>query len=283
VPDTEDQNEFFVVYTGDRQMLRTVAALRRGRDAAGHRSAAPQMWGDEIAASRPKSPSPRSPRTSSSAPPSTGSEDNWVGEIGELALTEDGEIEAVIVDVGGFLGIGRSRSRSAWTRSSFAAAKAAVRRRPARLCERDRGRARAAWSLGMGRRLIGPTRTMTGPAQIRGAFPCQRSSSRRRIAEPTPRRVLGDLHEPDDDQREHRAQRRHQPHAEPGPTPTAAVEPEARARREAAHLALREDDHAGGEEGHAARHRAQDPRRGPSPRGRRRPPASAIISSMMRQ
>ena len=35
-----------------------------------------------------------------------GADDNWVGEISELALTESGEVEAVVIDVGGFLGIG---------------------------------------------------------------------------------------------------------------------------------------------------------------------------------
>lgn len=35
-----------------------------------------------------------------------GSNDEWVGEIGELVLTADGKVETMIVDVGGFLGIG---------------------------------------------------------------------------------------------------------------------------------------------------------------------------------
>lgn len=35
-----------------------------------------------------------------------GSNDNWVGEVSELSLAEDGKVDAFIVDVGGFLGIG---------------------------------------------------------------------------------------------------------------------------------------------------------------------------------
>lgn len=35
-----------------------------------------------------------------------GSDDNWVGEIETLILSDGGQIEEVIIDVGGFLGIG---------------------------------------------------------------------------------------------------------------------------------------------------------------------------------
>ena len=35
-----------------------------------------------------------------------GANDENVGEIGDVVLTEDGKVDAVIVDVGGFLGIG---------------------------------------------------------------------------------------------------------------------------------------------------------------------------------
>jgi hypothetical protein len=105
VPHAEDQNEFFVGLHGRPADVRTGRDIRRG-PAAGVSSAAPSSGATRCAASRPMSQPPRSRRTSSSAPRSTAPDDNWVGDVSDLALTEDGEIEAVIVDVGGFLGIG---------------------------------------------------------------------------------------------------------------------------------------------------------------------------------
>lgn len=35
-----------------------------------------------------------------------GTNDNWIGDLSELSLAEDGKIDGAIVDVGGFLGIG---------------------------------------------------------------------------------------------------------------------------------------------------------------------------------
>ena len=35
-----------------------------------------------------------------------GANDENVGGIGDIALTQDGKVDAVIIDVGGFLGVG---------------------------------------------------------------------------------------------------------------------------------------------------------------------------------
>ena len=105
VPDTDDEGEFFAVYTGDQQMLQGAEAFDEAALEEGTMRGT-EMWGDEIAGSQADIAFTSITTDELIGTSVYGSNDDWVGEIGELALTEDGQIEAVIVDVGGFLGIG---------------------------------------------------------------------------------------------------------------------------------------------------------------------------------
>jgi hypothetical protein len=106
VPDTDDEGEFFAVYTGDQGMLQDAEAFDEAAIQEGTVRGT-EMWGDEIAGSQADIDATSITTDELVGTTVYGSDDNWVGEIGELALTEDGQIEAVIVDVGGFLGIGQ--------------------------------------------------------------------------------------------------------------------------------------------------------------------------------
>lgn len=107
IKDSDDEGEFFVVYNGDRSTFESqqeydqAAAESEGMQRATERDDWEQqeqqveevdlatLTTDELLGARVY-----------------GSNDNWVGEISELALAEDGKVDAVIVDIGGFLGIG---------------------------------------------------------------------------------------------------------------------------------------------------------------------------------
>lgn len=107
IPDSDDEGEFFVVFTGDsstfesQQEYDQAAAESEGMQRATERDDWQQserqveevdlatLTTEELLGARVY-----------------GSDDNWVGEISELALAEDGKVDAVIVDIGGFLGIG---------------------------------------------------------------------------------------------------------------------------------------------------------------------------------
>jgi hypothetical protein len=105
VPDTDDEGEFFAVYTGDQQALQGAEAFDEAALQEGTLRGT-ETWGDELAGSQADIAFTSITTDELLGTAVYGSNDNWVGEIGELALTEDGEIEAVIIDVGGFLGIG---------------------------------------------------------------------------------------------------------------------------------------------------------------------------------
>ena len=105
MPHAEDQNEFFVVYTGDRAAFEQSqtfdeAALQPGQQRG------TEVWGEEMQG-RQAEVSPTAITSDELVGTSIyGPNDDWVGDVSDIALTEDGQIEAVIVDVGGFLGLG---------------------------------------------------------------------------------------------------------------------------------------------------------------------------------
>jgi hypothetical protein len=106
VPDTNDEGRFFVLYTGDRQMFEQSQAFDEASLQETGQQRGTQVWGDEIR--RDQSDVAFTSLTADDLVGTSvyGANDDWVGEISELAVTEDGQISAVIVDVGGFLGIG---------------------------------------------------------------------------------------------------------------------------------------------------------------------------------
>jgi hypothetical protein len=106
VPDTDDESEFFAVYTGDQQMLQGAQAFDEAAIEQGTVRGT-ETWGDEITGRQADIAFTSITTDELMGTAVYGSNDNWVGEIGEIALTQDGQIEAVIIDVGGFLGIGQ--------------------------------------------------------------------------------------------------------------------------------------------------------------------------------
>jgi len=134
VPDADDEGEYFVVYTGSRQLIEDSemydeAAVRdegfmssneMGYAAVGER---PMVDGE-----RP-SMMDRTAMTKVLATEVTadqleglrvyGINDEWVGDVGELVINGEGQIEQVIVDVGGFLGMGEKEVALAFDEIQF--------------------------------------------------------------------------------------------------------------------------------------------------------------------
>ncbi len=141
VPDTNDDGAYFVVYTGDRTRLeatdeynrdamegegyRSLDTYRTGNaamDATGtDQAAAPAAEGGisdtTTAQSGDTMARPDREGMTAAAPEALtaenltgarvyGASDDWVGEISQLVLSDDGKIENVIIDVGGWLGMG---------------------------------------------------------------------------------------------------------------------------------------------------------------------------------
>jgi hypothetical protein len=105
VPHAEDQNEFFVVYTGDRQTFEQAQMFDDTQPMVGQERGT-AVWGDQMRGQQAEI-SPTAITSDELVGTSIyGPNDDWVGDVSDLAMTEDGQIEAVIVDVGGFLGIG---------------------------------------------------------------------------------------------------------------------------------------------------------------------------------
>ena len=105
VPHAEEQDEFFVVYSGDRHMLEGAQAYDEAQMADGQVRGT-QMWGEEMRGSQTDVAFTSITTDDLVGTSVYGPGDEWVGDVSELALTDSGEIEAVVVDVGGFLGIG---------------------------------------------------------------------------------------------------------------------------------------------------------------------------------
>jgi sporulation protein YlmC with PRC-barrel domain len=106
IKDSDDEGEYFVVFNGDRSKFESTKRYDQ---------ATAENQGMQRASEREDMQQTRQSEEADLANLTTeellgaavyGSNDNWVGEISELALAEDGQIDAVIVDVGGFLGIG---------------------------------------------------------------------------------------------------------------------------------------------------------------------------------
>lgn len=106
VPDLDNEGEFYAVYTGDRAAFEQSESFNPDEIAEGTLRGT-ETWGDEIRGSQSDVAFTSLTSEDLVGTAVYGADDNWVGEISELALTEDGQVEAVVVDVGGFLGIGQ--------------------------------------------------------------------------------------------------------------------------------------------------------------------------------
>jgi hypothetical protein len=124
INDADNDDEFFVVYTGSRAMLEEAkpydaASADHGDVTPMERDANALGDANSAAAADPTTPMPRPDReglmiikvdtlTADDLQGARvyGQADGWIGEIGELILTEDGKMSKVVVDVGGWLGMG---------------------------------------------------------------------------------------------------------------------------------------------------------------------------------
>jgi hypothetical protein len=106
VPDLDNEGEFYAVYTGDRAAFEQSESFNPDEIAEGTMRGT-ETWGDEIRGNQSDVAFTSLTSEDLVGTAVYGADDNWVGEISELALTEDGQVEVVVVDVGGFLGIGQ--------------------------------------------------------------------------------------------------------------------------------------------------------------------------------
>ena len=107
-PDADDEGEYFAVYTGDRKMLEETDNYDEAASSELGETRGTANWdgyGDSTAEMQQVA---YDQMTTEDLLGTTvyGSGGEWVGEISELALGDDGNVSAVILDIGGFLGIG---------------------------------------------------------------------------------------------------------------------------------------------------------------------------------
>ena len=104
-PDADDEGAYFIVYNGDKSMFQNTSRF----DDRLAENAGELLGTENMVLDRPE------PATVAFADVSTddllgavvyGANSEWVGEISKLTLAENGKVDAIIIDIGGFLGIG---------------------------------------------------------------------------------------------------------------------------------------------------------------------------------
>ncbi|MDF1710457.1 MAG: PRC-barrel domain-containing protein [Paracoccaceae bacterium] len=105
VGDNAQETEFSVVYTGDRAAFEGTEAYDETGATDTGETLGSTTWEQSERQQDQVSLSDITTEELIGAP-AYGSENEWLGEVSELSLGQDGEVESVIVDVGGFLGIG---------------------------------------------------------------------------------------------------------------------------------------------------------------------------------
>ncbi|NKX29537.1 PRC-barrel domain-containing protein [Tritonibacter mobilis] len=111
VEDSDDEGEFYLVYAGDRSTFDQSENFDEARaEQEGWRRAseteAAQMWEEERTSQTQGVELSQLTTDDLLGAAAYGSNEEWVGEVSELSLSDDGKMEAIILDVGGFLGIG---------------------------------------------------------------------------------------------------------------------------------------------------------------------------------
>ncbi len=103
LPDADEENEFFLLYTGQKEDLK--AAPEYNEDDVRLRAADMQEGGEMIEIVQ------LSDLDSEEflGLAAFGQNDNWIGEISQVTFSEDGQIKMVILDIGGFLGLGETQ------------------------------------------------------------------------------------------------------------------------------------------------------------------------------
>ena len=103
LPDADEENEFFLLYTGQKEDLK--AAPEYNEDDVRLRAADMREGGEKIEIV--KLSDLDSEEFLGLAV--FGQNDNWIGEISQVTFSEDGQIKMVILDIGGFLGLGETQ------------------------------------------------------------------------------------------------------------------------------------------------------------------------------
>lgn len=106
----DNTGNFSVVYTGDRAALEGAEPFDEARATELGETRVTTTWSDEDRMERQERQQEVNLSDLSTeellGAPVYGSENEWLGEVSELAVDQDGKINNVIIDVGGFLGIG---------------------------------------------------------------------------------------------------------------------------------------------------------------------------------
>jgi sporulation protein YlmC with PRC-barrel domain len=116
VADSDDEGEYFVVFAGDQSTFEGMQDYDQAQaEQAGEMRATENPQFQEEVAAQGRNPQRDQMQTADWEGMTTeellgirvyGSNDEWVGDLSELRISQDGNIEGVIIDVGGFLGIG---------------------------------------------------------------------------------------------------------------------------------------------------------------------------------
>lgn len=103
LPDADEENEFFLLYAGKQENLK--AAPEYNEDAVKLRAADMQRDGEKVEIVQLETLGSEEFLGLAAF----GENDNWIGEVSQVTFAEDGKIEKVILDIGGFLGIGETQ------------------------------------------------------------------------------------------------------------------------------------------------------------------------------
>ena len=103
LPDADEENEFFLLYTGQKDDLK--AAPEYNEDDVRLRAADMRKDGEKVEIV--KLGDLGSAEFLGLA--AFGQNDNWIGEVSQVTFDEDGKIDQVILDIGGFLGLGETQ------------------------------------------------------------------------------------------------------------------------------------------------------------------------------
>jgi hypothetical protein len=103
LPDADEENEFFLLYAGRQEGLK--AAPEYNEDAVKLRAADMRRDGETVEIVKIEDFG--SEQFLGLA--AFGENDNWIGEVSQVTFAEDGRIGKVILDIGGFLGLGETQ------------------------------------------------------------------------------------------------------------------------------------------------------------------------------
>jgi hypothetical protein len=115
VRDSDDEGEYYVVFAGDRSMFEEQQTYDQAsaEEAGEMRATENEQFSQQVASEgRGMSADMEAVDWASITTEEVlgaavyGSNDEWIGDLSEFVLAEDGNIQGVIIDVGGFLGIG---------------------------------------------------------------------------------------------------------------------------------------------------------------------------------